>query len=111
MVIRRKGKKVPAILCSVGKDEGRSRRVRGGFRVAKVIESSHYRYIVAPLLSFALLMIYRKQINDLNSPNKLRKTLRTCSGSRIVSRDSFRYLSRLSASSLVHASHFAKSRT
>lgn len=69
------------ILRSVGKE-------RRGFRVAEVIESSHYQYIVAALLSFALLMIYRKQINDLNSSNKLRKTPSTCGGSRIVSRDS-----------------------
>lgn len=46
---------------------------RGDFRVAEVIESSHYRYTAAPPLSFALLMIHRKQINDLNSSNKLRK--------------------------------------
>lgn len=82
----------------------------GGFRIAKVIENSHYQYTVAALLSFALLMIYRKQINDLNSSNKLRKTPGTCGGSRIVSRDSSCYLSRarVSASpSLVRASHFA----
>lgn len=79
---------------------------RRGFRVAEVIESSHYRYNVAPVLSFALLMIYRKQINDLNSPNKLRKTPRTCEGSRIVSRDSFRH-PLVPTPPLVRASHFA----
>lgn len=74
-------------------EEGGRRKGHGGFRAAEVIESSHYRYTVALLLSFALLMIYRKQINDLNSPNKLRKTWCTCGGSRIVSRDSSRALS------------------
>lgn len=70
------------------KNDGVEKRRTRGFRVAKVIESSHYRYTGAALLSFALLMIYRKQINDLNSSNKLRKTPSTCGGSRIVSRDS-----------------------
>lgn len=41
------------------------------FRVAEVIEGSHYRYTVASLLSFALLMIYRKQINDLYSTKQI----------------------------------------
>lgn len=70
------------------KNDGVEKRRTRGFRVAKVIESSHYRYTGAALLSFALLMIYRKQINDLNSSNKLRKTPSICGGSRIVSRDS-----------------------
>lgn len=78
MVKRRKEKKAPATVRSVGKDGRGWVAARKSFRVVEVIESSHYRYNVAPLLSFALLMIYRKQINDLNSPNKLRKTPRTC---------------------------------
>lgn len=49
------------------------------FRVAGVIEGSHYRYTVASLLSFALLMIYRKQINDLNSLKQITEDIaRTC---------------------------------
>lgn len=45
------------------------------FRVAEVIEGSHYRYTVASLLSFALLMIYRKQINDLYSSKQITKDI------------------------------------
>lgn len=113
MIIRRKGEKGPDITAVWEKNDG-------GFRIAKVIENSHYQYTVAALLSFALLMIYRKQINDLNSSNKLRKTPGTCGGSRIVSRDSSPATSRARArvsafppsppppsSTLVRASHFA----
>ncbi|KAK1136223.1 hypothetical protein K0M31_000788 [Melipona bicolor] len=45
------------------------------FRVAEVIEGSHYRYTVASLLSFALLMIYRKQINDLYFSKQITKDI------------------------------------
>lgn len=59
------------------------------FRVARVIEGSHYRYTVPSLLSFALLMIYRKQINDLNSLEQITKDIsRTCA-SLTSSTDSF----------------------
>lgn len=61
---------------SVGKEEGRRwctvEEEERDFRVAaEVIEGSHYRYTVASLLSFALLMIYRKQINDLYSTKQI----------------------------------------
>ena len=66
------------------------------FRVAEVIEGSHYRYTVASLLSFALLMIYRKQINDLHSTKQITKDIAYLSVGRAErlteSRDSFRYI-------------------
>lgn len=64
------------------------------FRVAEVIEGSHYRYTVASLLSFALLMIYRKQINDLHSTKQITKDIAYLSvAERLTeSRDSFRYI-------------------